>query len=110
MGFILHVLLTAGLLMIVAKVVNGIDIASPKVALWSALALGIINALIRPLIILLTLPFTLITFGLFLIVINALMLQLAAAFVKGFNIKGFVPAFLGSALLTALNILIAIVV
>jgi len=62
---------------------------------------------VRPVMVFLTLPFTLITFGLFLFVVNALMLWLMAALVPGVRIRGFVPALLGSLLLTLLNIVIA---
>ena len=81
MEFLLHVVVTAGLLLLVAHWVKGFEIQSGKIALWSALVLGLVNGLVRPVLFFLTL-------GLFLIVINAAMLKLAAGIVKGFNIRG----------------------
>lgn len=104
MEFLLHVLVTAGLLLVVAKLVKGIDIEDGKVALLSALVLGIANAVVRPVIVILTLPVSILTLGLFLIVVNALMLKLAAAVVSGFTIRGFGPALLGALLLSLLNV------
>ena len=76
-------------------------------SLWSALGaaflLGIVNAVIRPIFILLTLPLTLITLGLFLLVINALMLWLVAGLVGGFYVSGFWGAFFGSILISLVS-------
>jgi putative membrane protein len=98
--FLIHVLVVAVLLLIVARIVPGIEVAGFGHALIAALVLGVVNALVRPVLILLTLPITVITLGLFLLVINALMLRLAAALVSGFEVKGFWPALWGSILLT----------
>ena len=103
---LLHLLLTSALLMIVAKLVSGIEISSWGSAFLAAIVLGLVNSLVRPLMVVLTIPFTVITFGLFLFVINALMLMLVGAIVPGVKIQGFLPALLGSLLLTALNVLI----
>jgi putative membrane protein len=102
-----HLVVTAALLMLVANMVNGISISGWGSAFIAAIMLGIVNAIVRPLMILLTIPITVITLGLFLFVINALMLWLAAALAPGFRIQGFGPALLGSLILTLLNILIA---
>jgi putative membrane protein len=76
-------------------------------SLWSALGaaflLGIVNAVIRPIFILLTLPLTLVTLGLFLLVINALMLWLVAGLVGGFHVSGFWGAFFGSILISLVS-------
>lgn len=76
-------------------------------SLWSALGaaflLGIVNAIIRPVFILLTLPLTLITLGLFLLVINGLMLWLVAALVGGFHVAGFWGAFFGAILISIVS-------
>ncbi len=109
MEFLLHVVITAGLLLLVAHWVKGFEIQSGKIALWSALVLGLANGLVRPVLVFFTLPFTILTLGLFLIVINAAMLKLAAAIVKGFDIKGFRPALLGSVLLSLLNLAVSAV-
>ena len=107
--FIVHLLITSGLLMLVANIVSGIEIESWSYALLAALVLGVINAIIRPIMIILTIPFTLLTFGLFLFVINALMLLLMAALVPGVTIGGFVPAMLGGLILSVLNVAAAAV-
>ena len=109
MQFLVHVVVTAGLLLIVAKVVNGFTISNGQVALISALVLGLANAVVRPILVFLTLPLTLLTLGLFLIVINAAMLKLSATMVSGFTIKGTMPAVVGALLLTGLNIAVAAV-
>jgi putative membrane protein len=77
-------------------VVPSVQVASFGTALVVALVLGLINTLLRPLLILLTLPVTLLTLGLFIFVINALLFQLAGNLVEGFNVGGFWPALLGS--------------
>ena len=102
-----HLIITAALLLFVASTVKGIHISGWGSAFVAAIVLGLVNALIRPLMIVLTIPITIVTLGLFLFIINALMLWLAAALVPGFRIQGFGAAFVGSLLLTVLNILIA---
>ena len=68
-----------------------------------------VNALVRPVMVILTIPITFLTFGLFLLVVNALMLWLVATIVPGVKVKGFVPALLGSIVLSVLNFLVALV-
>jgi putative membrane protein len=87
-------------------VVGGVQVSGFGAALIGALILGFVNAFVRPVMILLTLPLTIVTLGLFLFVLNAFMLWLVAALVPGFQISGFGAALLGSLLLTVLNILI----
>jgi len=77
-------------------VIPGVQVASLGTALLVALVLGLINTLLRPLLILLTLPVTLLTLGLFIFVLNALLFQLAAGLVEGFVVAGFWPALFGS--------------
>jgi putative membrane protein len=83
-------------LLLVTYVVPGVDVASFYSALIVALVLGILNALIRPILIFLTLPINLITLGLFTLVINALLFWFVASIVKGFEVAGFMPAFWGA--------------
>ena len=71
---------------------SGIDVASFFTALMVSLFLGIINVVIRPILVVLTLPINILTLGLFTLVINSLMILLAASIVKGFNVHGFLPA------------------
>jgi putative membrane protein len=86
--------------------VGGVQVSGFGAALIGALILGLVNAFVRPVMILLTLPLTIVTLGLFLFVVNALMFWLVAALVPGFQISGFGAALFGSLLLTVLNILI----
>jgi putative membrane protein len=107
MGFLLHLILTAALILLVANLVRGIEVGGWGTALLAALVLGLVNAVVRPLMVFLTFPLTIVTLGLFLFVINALMLLLVSALVPGMRVQGFGPALVGSFLLTVLNILIA---
>jgi putative membrane protein len=107
--FLAHLLITAGLLLVVAKIVQGVQVTGWGAAIIGALVLGLVNAVIRPVMVLLTLPLTILTFGLFLFVVNALVLWLVAALVPGFRIRGFGSALLGSLVLTLLNMLVAAV-
>lgn len=104
---LVHLLVTAALLFAVGWIVPGVRVAGSGAALLGALVLGIANAVVRPVLVILTLPLTLLTLGLFLLVINALMLWLAAAVVPGIEVKGFGAAFVGSLLLSVLNLVIA---
>ena len=106
--FIAHLVITAGLLLIVANLVEGIHINGWGPALLGALVLGLANACIRPLMILLTLPLTLLTFGLFLLVVNGVMLQLTAMLTPGIKVSGCGSAIIGSIVLALLNIGIAL--
>jgi putative membrane protein len=108
--FLAHLLLTAALLLLVANLVRGVDVEGWGAAILGALVLGLVNAFVRPLMLVLTLPLTVITFGLFLLVLNALMLWLVAALVPGIRIQGFGPALLGSLLLTVLNLAVALLI
>jgi putative membrane protein len=108
LAFLAHLILTAGLLLLVANLVSGVQVQGWGPALIGAIVLGLVNAVVRPLMVLLTLPLTIITFGLFLLVVNALMLWLVAALVPGIRVQGFVPALLGSLVLTVLNLVVAL--
>jgi putative membrane protein len=108
MGFIVHVVVTAVLLFVIGRLVSGIHVRDGKAALVGALVLGLANAFVRPVLVLLTLPVTVVTLGLFLLVVNALMLALAAAFVDGFEIDGFGAALVGAVLLSVMNFFIGV--
>ena len=95
-GFLLRVLIVAAGLWVASKLVPGITITDGWSLLWAALVLGIMNALVRPVIIILTLPLTILTLGLFLLVINAAMLSLVAWMLDGVTVAGFWSAFFGS--------------
>ena len=101
--FILRALVAALGLWVAARFVPGIEVHGLKSLLAAAVLLGIANAVIRPIVIVLTLPFTLITLGLFLLVINAGMLELVAFFLHGFTVKSFVAALLGSIVVSVVS-------
>ena len=90
---------SASALLLVAYLVPGFHIVGWYAAFIAALVLGLVNALIRPIILLLTLPVNILTLGLFTLVVNALMLWLVSSIVKGFEIVGFAPAFWGALIL-----------
>ena len=96
-------------MLLVAHFVSGIEVRGWGSALIGALVLGLVNAIVRPIMILLTLPLTILTLGLFLFVVNALAFWLALAVVPGIRVSGFGAALIGSVLLTLLNLLIAAV-
>jgi putative membrane protein len=100
---IVNWLLSALSLIIVAHLISGFQVAHFGTALLAALVIGLINATLGLLLKVVTLPLTIITFGLFLLVINALMLRLASAIVPGFAVTGFGPAFLAAVILAVLN-------
>jgi putative membrane protein len=95
-GFWARVLVTSVGLMIASGLVSGIDFAGFAPLFFAALVLGCVNAIVRPLVVLLTIPFTLVTLGFFLFVVNAAMLGLTAFLVPGFFVAGFGPALFGS--------------
>src|ERR1700728_2509773 len=88
-GFLIRAVLVAIGLWLASKIVPGIDFNSTGTLVAAPLLLGIVNAFVRPIIIILTLPITLLTLGLFLLVINALMMMLVAWFLPGFLVAGF---------------------
>lgn len=104
--FLLHWASLALALWVASRVFDGIRFDSPSALAVSALLLGLANAVIRPLLILLTLPLTLVTFGLFILVINALMILLVASLVRGFKVAGFWTAFFASLLVSLLSLLL----
>jgi putative membrane protein len=96
MKMIVRWLLLAAALLLVAHLYSGVRVTSFADAMIAALVLGLLNTLVRPVLVLLTFPVTLITLGLFLFVINALMFYAAAYVLTGFNVTGFVAALIGS--------------
>ena len=106
MRLLLHWILSAVAVWIVAHVVPGISVSGPTAALIAALVIGLINATLGLLLKIITFPLTLLTLGLFWFVINALMLELAASFVRGFQVRNFVAAFLGAILLSVVSSLL----
>jgi len=101
--FVLRALVAAAGLWIASRYIHGIEVGSVESLLAAAVLLGIVNAFIRPILIVLTLPFTLITLGLFLLVINAGMLELVALFLHGFKVHSFLAAVLGSIVVSVVS-------
>lgn len=96
-GFIFRAVIAALGLWLATRIISGITIDSPTTLLLAGLLLGIVNAVIRPIAVVLTFPITIVTIGLFLLVINAAMVGLVAWLLPGFTVSGF-----GAALLTAI--------
>ena len=103
MYILLRWLLSALGLMLVAYLIPGISVGSFYTALIAALVLGLINAIIRPFVKLLSLPITLLTLGLFSLVINALMFWLVSKIVKDFMVAGFWAAFWGALIMSVVG-------
>lgn len=103
-------LLLAGALLLVAHLYPGVEVKSFGSAMIAALILGLLNTLLRPILVLLTLPVTVVSLGLFLFVINALMFWAAAGVLDGFAVTGFAAALIGSLIYSLCGMLIDTVV
>jgi putative membrane protein len=95
-GFLVRMAISAFALWVASAIVPGVTIVGTPTLVGAALLLGLVNAVLRPLALLLTLPFTIVTLGLFILVVNAAMLGLVAALLDGMTISGFGAALLGS--------------
>ena len=109
-GLVVRWIVSAIALYMTSSVVRGIEVRSLGALLLAAVMIGVINAFVRPIVLLLTLPLSVITLGLFVLVVNAMMLVLASAFVPGFEVHGFWAALWGWLLLSfftfCINVLI----
>ena len=99
-------LLSASALLFVAYVYHGVEVSTFTSALLAAVVLGLLNAFVRPILVVLTLPVTVLTLGLFLFVINALVFWGASALIDGFFVRGFLAALVGSVLYTLLGVIV----
>ena len=106
MKLILKWLLSAVALLLVAYIYSGVQVNSFISALIAAFVIGLFNVVLRPVLVVLTLPVTIVTVGLFLFIINALMFWAAASVLDGFQVRGFGAALLGSLIYSALGVLI----
>ena len=106
MKLIVRWLLLAAALLLVAYLYPGVTVAGFGAAMLAAFVLGLLNTLVRPLLVLLTLPVTVVTLGLFLFVINALMFWAAASLLSGLHVTGFVAALIGSLIYSVLQLAI----
>lgn len=104
MKLILRLIINALIILIIAEVVPGITVSGFWTAIIVAIILGLINITLKPILILLTLPINILTLGLFTLIINGLLLWLTAAIVKGFNVAGFWPAFIGALIMSLLHL------
>jgi putative membrane protein len=112
--FLLRILINAAALWLATRIVPGVEHTGPALSLLLvALVFGVINAIVRPLLKLLTCPLILLTFGLFTFVINALMLWLTSAVSGalglGFHVAGFIAAFLGALVVTVVNLILSVI-
>ena len=103
MGFLIRVLVNALAIIFAAAILPGIRVDSFVSALGAGLVLGLINAFVRPVLLILTLPITLLTLGLFLLILNAFCFWLVAIVVKGFHVASFGSALLGSIVVTVVS-------
>ena len=103
-SLIAQLLLSALTLLFVAYLVPGISIDNIYVAIISAMILGILNILVKPILVILTLPITIVTLGLFIFVINAFIFLFVASFIEGFTVDGFIPALIGSILVSVISL------
>jgi putative membrane protein len=97
--------ISAVTLLAVARMVPGFQVRSLGAALLGALVIGLVSATLGVLVKLVTLPFTVLTLGLFLLVVNALVLEFSSWFVPGFTVRGFAPAFWGALILSLVHLL-----
>ncbi|OKL41345.1 phage holin family protein [Pontibacter flavimaris] len=103
MGFIIKLLLTGAAAMLAAYVLPGVSIDGFLTALILALVLAVLNAIVRPILVFLTIPVTILTLGLFLLVINAVIILLADYLIAGFAVDGFIWALLFSLVLSVIT-------
>ena len=99
-------LLSAAALLFVAYVYSGVQVQTFTAAMIAAFVIGLLNTIVRPVLVVLTLPVTVVTLGLFLFVINALMFWAAASVLDGFHVRGFVAALIGSLIYSGIGIVI----
>ena len=95
-GFLIHWIVTAAALFVAAWIVPGVHVASWGALAVAALALGLVNAVVKPILVILTLPITILTLGLFYLVVNGIAFALAAAIVPGFSVDSFLSAMVGA--------------
>jgi putative membrane protein len=103
MGFILRLIVNAAALWVAAQLIPGIAVTGLTPLLLAALVLGLINAIVRPILLVLTLPLTLLTLGLFIFILNAFCLWLTSRIVTGFVVETFAAAFLGALVVSVVS-------
>ena len=103
MGFFLRVVVNILAIILAAAIVPGIHLDGVLAAIAAGLLLGLVNAVVRPILLVLTLPITLVTLGLFLLVLNGICFWLVASVVRGFTVSGFWAAFLGALVVSVVS-------
>ena len=103
MGFVVRALVNAGTIALAAALIPGIRLDGAWPALLAGVVLGLVNAFVRPVLLILTLPLTIVTLGLFLLVLNGLCLALTAWVVPGFHLDGLLPAVLGALVISVVS-------
>lgn len=109
MAFVVHWLVLAAALFLTTRIVPGIHVASTGSLVIAALVIGLINALVKPILVVLSLPITILTLGLFYLVINGVCLMLAAALVPGFTIDSWGSAIIGALVMSIIGWLLNVV-
>ena len=107
-GFVVRLLINALGLWVATLLVPGIVVAGPLTLLFAALLIGVVNALVRPIVIVLTLPLTIVTFGIFLLVVNAGMFGFVAWVLPGFAVSGFWAAFWGGLVVGLVSVVLSL--
>jgi len=107
MNLLLRWVINAGTLLLLAFYMPGIEVSGWYAALITALVLGLVNAVLKPILLILTLPVNILTLGLFTLVINALLFWFVASFIEGFAVTGFMPAFWGALILSVVSWLVS---
>jgi len=102
-GLLIRFVVTGTAVLLTAEIVPGIAVEGPSAGIAAVILLALLNALVRPVLYLLSLPFIILTLGLFMVVINALLIQLVSFLVKGFLVEGFWPAFWGAVLISVVS-------
>ncbi|HEV8437742.1 MAG TPA: phage holin family protein [Methylomirabilota bacterium] len=110
MGFLLRVVVNILAIVVAAHLVRGIEVDGVLPAVAAGLLLGVVNAVVRPVLLVLTFPITLVTLGLFLLVLNGLCFWLVAAVVKGFHVSGFWSAVLGALVVSVVSWVVTVLV
>lgn len=105
MYLVTRILFSAMVLLLIEKLVPGVSIPTLEVAIVAAMIIGILNAVIKPILVVLTLPITIVTLGLFIFVINTSLFMLAAYLIPAFDVAGFVPAFWGALIMSVGGVL-----
>ena len=103
MKIISRILIATLALLVAAYVVPGIEVADLYTAIIAAVILGLLNAIVRPILVVLTLPITIVTLGLFIFVINTALFMFVASFIEGFAVDGFLAALLGSIVVSVVS-------